>query len=447
MVLCAMPDGASLAASPYPTKKTGTSQDLLRIVTRAYERHCARENIAVPIKGRLSRLFLELPFVLAGASLARALELLPAGWAMSFHDTLFRTVAGGRNYPFNPASPALLRARALAVELERRTGKAPALVALISHPPVLGELAHLNFELVRHAMRSLREVRGRDCRPRLVVAIDPFALDTVSLPVEGLYAGFMGLYHLGLDRLAFSRRPESRLVLRATAWHRMVHRLLRRLGRGGEVGMVLAGGVPSTTRVLYAVREWMREARRGSARRESPSEVLKRLRQVESFARFERLGPENPGVAKSAWRMTEAWAMALLAGVFPDGAGGSCAEAGKLDDAARRALGAGLAALGLEPAAAAASLDRLADELGRETPYRRRFFRVLAGRVARERPVVLVPIIHRIDGGLSVGVDEAWGWVSSGRERLTVLRGDEGAPARQMSPDEFALLFGREHFR
>jgi len=39
-------------------------------------------------------------------------------------------------------------------------------------------MAHLNFELVRHATLALRAARGRPCRPRLVVAIDPFALDT-----------------------------------------------------------------------------------------------------------------------------------------------------------------------------------------------------------------------------------------------------------------------------
>ena len=57
----------------------------------------------------------------------------------------------------------------------------------------MGDLAHLNIELARRSMLDLRKVRGRPCRPRMVVAVDPFALDTLSLLEEGFYAGYGAL--------------------------------------------------------------------------------------------------------------------------------------------------------------------------------------------------------------------------------------------------------------
>ena len=112
-----------------------------------------------------------------------------AAASVAFHDRLFAALAAPHSYRFDREVPTVLRARALAARLEAETGKAPALLALISHPPVLGELAHMNLELVRHATLALRAVRGRPCRPRMVAATDAFALDSISIWEEGIYAG------------------------------------------------------------------------------------------------------------------------------------------------------------------------------------------------------------------------------------------------------------------
>lgn len=416
----------------YPTLKTGTFQDLLSIVTRAYEGSILEENIVLPRKTPGQRAWLQAPFVALGACLAAAMQAAPADWALRLQDRMFAGLASPRSYAFDPENPALSRARLLAEDVERRTGRAPALLALISHPPVLGELAHLNFELVRHAALALRQIRGASCRPRFVVAVDAFALDSTANHEEGLYAGFMGRYHLGLDRMWLGRPVTSAWLLGQTAWSRMVHRFLRILGRGGEAGMVLAGGVPSTTRVLYAAREWVGDARRAGPLRARPQETLRLLRAHPDFVRFEADGPHGAAIRQNAARMAEAYVMSALAGVYGardgKGAAASCLEA-----------------FGYPQEARAEALARLSSELERQTPYRARFFRLLHGRVLRRgRPIVLLPVVHRVDGGLGVEVRDAWAWLPAARG-LEARSGD-GQDWRG-SPEEFARHFGDLNFQ
>ena len=185
----------------YPLVKTGTAQDLMTIIARACERRNAATGVVLPQKTAAQRALLEVPFNLVGMGVRLVMSLLPADTVLRFHDWLFRTLAKRESFPFDAASPAVKEAERLVAELGD-----PAIVALISHPPVYGDMAHMNFQLVRQAMLALRQARGRPCRPRLVVAVDLFALDTISVLEEGVYAGYMGLYHLGLDRLAVSPR-------------------------------------------------------------------------------------------------------------------------------------------------------------------------------------------------------------------------------------------------
>lgn len=434
-------------AYEYPTVKTGTAQDLLTVVTRAYERHVEKEKLSLPDKTRGRSLWLETPFVLAGMGVAAVLEALPGELVLKFHEKLFSGLASPNYYPFVADHPALLRSRDLAEKVERESGKKAALVALISHPPVMGDLAHLNFELVRHASHSLRMLRRRPCKPRIVAAVDPFALDTVSLPVEGLYAGFMGTYHLGFDRLALIRRGLSRLLLKRAAWYRMVHRLVGLLKDGGEAGMVLAGGVPSTTRTLYAVREWTGRMRRRSPLRVAPAEVLRRLRAEPAFARFEAQGPHGVRLASSAWRLAEAFAMASLAGVFGCG-GASCTETGELTKESESDLKVILRAFGLPDDAAALALTELREELVRETPYRARLFRALAARiVGRGTPAIVLPIVHKVGDTLGVEPRDAWAWLSYKDGKVKAVCSRPGSRPFEGTPEEFALLFGRENFR
>lgn len=409
----------------YPSARTGTAQDLMRVVTKAYEERLAADGTVLPAKPRLQRLFLEPLTRLFGMAIAVAMELVPADWTVAFHNKLFTALSGGKSYPFDPANVA--SAKALAATLEE-----PALLAAISHPPVMGELAHLNFELVRHSTLALREVRGRACRPRLVVAVDPFALDTISVAEEGIYAGFMGSFHYGIDRLAYGRGMPGPALTPWTRWDRMPQRLFAALRAGGEVGMVLSGGVPATGRVLYGVREWARRLRSASAHRLDAKKSLSCLRADPAFAAFEKAVEGKMHLSDRPWRLVEAWLMAAGAGLVP----GTTAE---------KAGAAALSSLGVPEAERPALLAALGESMTRETPSRRRLFRLLVGRAARVRPVVLLPIVHS-SSPLGVAEREAWAIKRAGPGRVAVARASAPSSWTEMSADELADRFTKENF-
>jgi hypothetical protein len=419
-------------ASVYPSARTGTAQDLMRVVTKAYEIRLEAEATVLPAKTELQRVFLE-PFArAAGMLVAAMMELLPAERVVAFHNKGLLSLSAGRNYPFDPLSPAVVAARALAARLERESGREPALLAAISHPPVMGDLAHLNTELVRHSILALREVRGRPCRPRLVVAIDPFALDTLSLLEEGFYAGYMGSFHLGLDRLALGRGHPGPLMSPQTRWDRMPLRLFRSLSEGHEIGIVLSGGIPATGRVLYGVREWSRRARAFSPLHGDPARALVRLRADAAFARFETAAAVHIPLPRGPWRLLEAWLMTAAAGLLP----------GETAEAAARSV---LACLRVPDESRAALLAELAGDMARETPARRRLFRLLVGRVARRRPLIVIPVVHRTQ---PLGVDEreAWGVTWAGKDRVRVVRAGSPDRGQDMTAEELAERFTQEHF-
>ena len=416
----------------YPAPRTGTAQDLMRVVTKAYENRLVADGTTLPEKSELQRTFLEPLARAFGMAFAFVLELVPADWCVALHNKLFQQLAAGRSYPFDPSTPAIRDAKTLATRLERESGQAPALLAAISHPPVMGDLAHLNFELVRHSTLALREVRGRPCRPRLVVAIDPFALDTISVLEEGLYAGFMGSFHLGLDRLALGRNHIGPMLSPQTRWDRMPLRLFRTLAEGREVGMVLSGGVPFTGRVLYGMREWARRARADGPLRADPAATHRCLRADSSFARFEKAVGDVIVLPRGPWRLLEAWLMAAAAGLLPD----ETAES-----VARAELNCQL----IPESSRASLLSELASGLKRETPSRRRLFRLIVGRVVRRRPLVLIPVVHRTQP-LGVAEGPAWGVTWLGPGRVRVVRAATPDAHEDMTADELSDRFTLENF-
>ncbi|MBI5884182.1 MAG: hypothetical protein HZB91_13890 [Elusimicrobia bacterium] len=425
-----------------PEGKTGTAEDLSSIIIRADERRVARDGLPVQVKSAFQRVLLEALLNLVGRGLSFAARAIPASWMFQAHDAGLRGLVGSSQHPFD-RSGRLERAADLLRQAEAETGMRAAILAIISHGPVHGRFAYMNLELVRHAGWVLRQMRGA-CRPRLVIAVDPFALDTVSVAEEALYAGFMGHYHLGIDRAAFSRGALSSLALRCTAWHRMPFRLLKGLSAGGEFAMALAGGVPATTRGRYVVREWLCRMRKERPSASEPSDVLARLRRIPAFHGFEEAHPEwiHP---RSVWRRMEAWLMASLEEPCLSDRGPSSAETGILDGPAKAAARGCLEAFGSAEEPRARGLAALEEELSRETPYRERFFRLVASRVlGRGRPVVFVPVIHHTDGEGGVALGDPWAWLSLGRG--TISARDGTGREWQGSAAGFGTLFGRENF-
>lgn len=423
------------AACQHPTKQTKTAEDLMAILLLSDEERRLRQKTLLPAKGKVKKLFLEIPFNVFGIFLSWIVGSLPVRWALRWDDWLYRSVGGPQYYPFEKDSAALQDCRELTLRAERETGVVPALLGLISHPPVLGDLAHLNFELVRHATLALSSLRAAACRPKLVVAVDPFALDSVSMLVEGAYAGYMGWAHIGLDRLALARGAVSSWLLRKTGWFRMPFRMTRLLGAGREVGMVLAGGVPSTTRALYVIREWLAQERAQSDLRGRPGEVLRR-----SGLDLRAAG------TRSVWRAMEFRLVSALSAAG-GGSGLPASDSGLVTPEVEAAARECLDALGLPDPEKRRAIEDLGEELARETPYRKRFFKLLARRVLKKgRPLVFLPVVHKTQGGLGIEIKPAWAWLGFSRGRLTALRAGAAQQPWEGTVDQFARKFVGENF-
>lgn len=375
----------------------GTAEDLFALFAR-------REYSAVgapPAKSSVARGWLEPAFQAFGRAIALAGEVLPDGTSLMAQDALYKAIQGGgpeADQPFDPAQPALVEAAALIKEAERRTGRPAAVACLLAHAPVEKEWLHLNPLMFRHALKGVVVARGKPCRPRLVNAVDAFALDMLDPVGEGAYAGYMSLAHLGFLRVTAARPAAGRAFTSSAGWDGIARRILTLLSGGGDLIMVLAGGVPPTARGYYALREAVGRLCRESPGAGDPHAALTRLKiSAPSFAAF--LGEGEVGDLGSAWRLIEAWVLSL-AMTAP---GRKALEAGRLDAVAAAGFIAAAAALQVTPPELVAARKSLEAELARETPFRERFLSLLTHRVAfAGRPVVLLPLVWGRLGAVKV---------------------------------------------
>jgi hypothetical protein len=185
------------------------------------------------------------------------------------------------------------------------------------------------------------------------------------------------------------------------------------------------------------VREWARAVRRRSPLRGRPAEVERSLRADPSFERFTRAAaaalPAAAPPPGRTWRLIDSWLMLAASGLLPD----------EKVEAAALAVLACLAVPPAERPGLLASLDR---DLARETPRRVRLFRLLAGRVARRRPLVIVPIVHSVEP-LGVAALEAWSWEWTGYGRVTARRAGAPQTPVETTPEDFAERFFEENFK
>jgi hypothetical protein len=242
----------------------------------------------------------------------------------------------------------------LAKELEQKTGRWPALLVLTSHPETEGPLQWLRFELLRQGLQiadAVVEARTPGAwyrrHPRCLLAIDPFALDTVSTPVGAFYSAWMHRIYLAWDR-----QPSTQ------SW--MGWRLIKALKADTPVLMVLSGGLPANARLLYAAREFVHHL------------PLKRWALPKRQAQKELMGilmkPEG-----SVWPADQ--------GEIPAEKFGAIREA--------------FVRWGLSPSQLEPALQELQEEFRLRVPYRTRLFRVLLSRIASKgKPLILVGVSH-----------------------------------------------------
>ncbi len=425
---------------------TGFSDDLLRILARAETSRYARRGVPVAFKPRSLRPWLEPLGNLVGLLLRVALGLLPPSWSRSFQDAAFRRLAR-TNAPAAEIGAAASATRELAARLQGRSGRPAAVLCLFSHPPVTGQWLHLNVELARQSLCVLHEIGLSSRRPQLLVAVDPFALDSFGLLLEGVYAGLMGRYHLGFDRLSSRRGNLARQLGGDAGFERIAWRLRTALRRRGRVALALGGGVPATSRALYAAKEYVIGLRR-AGRFGSPGEAFKVLRSGSTdFADFCASDLVGERLKKNAWRMMEAWLIATVTGAWPPEEE-AAVDSGSLSPRGEAAFEACARAMGLEEEQARAEVEGLRREFSRETPYRRRLFRFLFSEVAaRGTPLLLLPLSHgsasrpRIAFGPPVGLSAA----SASREEAALWTLDSDRP-RVISAGPFAEDFVARNF-
>lgn len=415
-------------AAPYiPLTPSGRADDLLGILVRGEETRYAREKVVVPEKPAWMRAWLEPLGNLLGRALYLFLGSFPTRALAEIQLGFWKKIAAPNTFPFAVDDPRLEAARRL---LQSVSGaRTPAILCVFTHPPVRGEWLNLNIELTRQTLWVLPFLRGRPTRPKLIVAVDPFALDGFGLFLESVYAGFMGSLHLGFDRLATHRGALSRALVGFTSWTRIAWRLTRWLHRGGEAGIPLGGGVPTTSRALYSAKEFVWECRRKRPLGRTPAQVLAALDASSAdFKAFAASGLVGASPRRSAWRILEAWMLAVVAGAWGgDGKaeGGASADRGRLTPVGRAsALGVAVA-MGLEAKAAAEAVELLDRELARDTPYRTRLFRVLAGRVAGQgTPLLIVPLSHGTPPDVEITWGEPLALIERRGEDVTVRRAD-----------------------
>lgn len=417
-------------------RPVGTAEDLFAVFAR-------REYAAIgdPMaKGPLGRRLVEPFFQGVGRATAFLESLLPADLSLSLQDRLYSLIQDGPEHPFDPGAPALARAADLARRAEELTGRSPAAACLLAHAPVDPEYLYLNPAMFRQALKGMRLVRGRPCRPRLVNAVDAFALDMLAPLGEGAYAGFMSRVHLGFLRVTRARPWVGRALTAGAEWHAIAPRILRLLGDGGDLVMVLAGGVPVTARAFYAVREAVGRMCRASRSASSPARAVARLKEREPlFAAFCASG--ELGGIRSGWRLIEAWVMdcALRA------SGRSALDAGRLDPVAAAALVAVAAALEVPPQDLVGLRRRLEAEVARETPFRERLLAAVAGRVAaRGRAVLLLPLGWGRKGAVRLGFSDPVCLLPAPPRRVRVLSADGGVV--ELPVPEFAREFVESRF-
>lgn len=310
------------------------------------------------------RTWLEPPFNVAGLLLGLAMRLLPG--AMRARAQV-RVCAAMRGHPADPNPQLPLRQAETVQRLRSQaaaSGRWPMLLVLTSHPETSGDRAWLRFELLRQGLEiaAAAALAGPPPHepPQCLLAIDPFALDSVLVPVQAMYAGLIHAQYLAWDRQPSTQSSLQRSWLLRDSGSRIAARFLAALRRNPVV-MAMPGGVPVNARLLYAAREWA--------------------------ARL----PLQKGVRRSAFKHAVLRALTRPENQEMPPATGTLGE--ETRERLRRLLTTQSA---LQAGAADQALADLAEEFRFEVPRRRRLFRVLQWHGRRSgRALVVLPIAHR----------------------------------------------------
>jgi len=315
------------------------------------------------------RAWIEPFFNSLGIAFGQVMAMLPWVLRKPFDVWICRKM-GGHSAEENPElATRITETVEMARGLHEKTGQWPALLILTSHPETEGPLQWLRFELlaqgiqIADAVVEAQPVLFRH-HPQCFLAIDPYALDTVSVPVGAFYAGWMYRIYLAWDRQASTQSWIQRhLLLRGSGYPGVVWRLLRRLRHDIPVLMVFPGGLPQNARLLYAAREFIHS-----------------------------LKPPR-------WPYPKRVAQKKLMGILSEAVNGMLPiMEGKFPKETADRIRALLTELGLPPTQVEKDLQEFTEEFRSPIPNRERLMRLLLGRLVKKgKPVILLAVSHRND--------------------------------------------------
>jgi hypothetical protein len=354
---------------------------------------------------RWRRVWVEPFFNLLGLLFGQGMQLLPWRLRRPLDLWFLRHLSHHAPAPNRELTDRTEQSLALAQRLKSQTDAWPAVLLFAAHPPTVGPLEWLRFEVLRQAMEladSLVEAakpsRAYRQHPQCLLGIDPYALDTLSMPAAGFYQGWMHRIYLAWDRQSAGQSwLQSHVLLRGTGYARIADRLLRRLKGGIPVLMALGGGLPQNARLLYASREF-----------------VKRLR-------VRRWPYPRTAVAQKLMYLL----MEREAGVWP------CAT-GEIPEATLQRVGALLRELGLDAGQIEPALQGFREEFRQPVPYRERLWRFLLRRLVRAgQPLLWIAVAYREEAPF-IRISEPWGCVWDSAKGFQWFRGAT-APAQTLS--------------
>lgn len=310
----------------------------------------------------------ELPFNVIGSLFGMGVRFLPPATRQTFDLWVIRKMAG-RPELQDPLVPAHeQRVFELSDWLQQKTGQYPAVLFPTSHADTEGPYAWLRFEVFYRAIHASFQLLRRfptpfnQPIPQCVLAVDPYAVDSVSLPIGAIYAAWMSQVYFTIHR-----QPSQRLwfhryfFFSKNAASQVGWRFLRSLKKGVPLTFALGGGLPHNARLFYTVREFIKQLPFKSWPMH-PVELQKQLCEI----------------------LTRP-----VGTVWPP-------EEGELPRETQQAVIEFLRSLGFSPTAATQQLEDLQDEFARPVPYRRRLWKILLRKVARTGKPLLVQALQHV---------------------------------------------------
>jgi hypothetical protein len=339
------------------------------------------------------RRWVEPFFNMLGLAFGQGMVMLPWALRKPFDIWLCRKMGGHAEEPNPHLAERTAQTVSLAQAIHKKTGQWPAFFILTSHPDTEGPLQWLRFELLAQGLQIAdRVVEAQDphalYRPhaQCFLAIDPYALDTVSTPIGAFYAAWMHRTYLAWDRQASTQSWIQRhFLLRGSGYDRIAWRLLQRLRQNIPVLMALPGGLPQNARLLYGAREFIHHLKL------SPWPIPKRA------------------VQKKLMEILSE----IVEGTLP-------ILQGELPKKSIERIQALLQELGLEARQANDLLQKFTEEFRSPIPDRVRLMNVLARRLLlKNKPLILLAMSHRPDEP-HIRVAAPWGLYASGAQQVTV---------------------------